>query len=225
MGRDFAHHQLFCDTTDVLAFHRDLLRQLPLILRDQGYRSATEREQTDRVLVVGPPGRWIWIYDSVATGDAPGNDEVEHLAKLFSTFSPVVDIFMYDSMQLHFFLYQDGQRCDQFVSAPAYYLAMLQRQEPSTAYQEQDFYGQPETWGLFLTQPMDSAALRKVWQQKGAEDILDKTADLVGWDSAICHGGYTINDDGYEFRYDEHPNCTKTSFATARTYYFVKTST
>jgi hypothetical protein len=201
------------------------LLQLPLILLDQGYQATTESEQVDRVLVVGPPSRWIWIYDSLAAGDAPSNVEVERLAKLLSTYSPVVDIFMYDSTQLHFILYQHDQRCDHFVSAPAYYLAMLQQQEPSTVYQEYDFYGQPETWNMFLTRPMDRAALRKAWQQKGAEDILDTTADLVGWDAAICHGGYMINDDGYEFRYDEHPNSRKTPFAMARTYYFVKTST
>jgi hypothetical protein len=143
MGHDFAHHHVFSHSTDLQTFHATLLQRLLYTLRTQGYEPTEQSEDADRILVVGPLGRWIWIYDSAASGDNPANQAVADLAQAVSTVGTVVDTFVYDSSLLHFFLYRHGKRADQFVTAPDFYLTMLRQREPETTYQAHDFAGQP----------------------------------------------------------------------------------
>jgi hypothetical protein len=144
MGQDFAHHHIFSDSTNLHTFHAALLQRLPYLLRTVGYEISDHNEhvhQTDRVLVVGPPGRWIWIYDSAASGDNPSNQTVAALAQAISTFGSVVDTFVYDSALLHFFLYRHGKCVDQFVNLPDFYLSMRRKSEPEMVDQAHDYRG------------------------------------------------------------------------------------
>jgi hypothetical protein len=222
MGQDFAHHHVFSHSTHLQTVHATLLQRLLYTLRTQGYEPTEQSEDADRILVVGPPGRWIWIYDSAASGDNPANQAVADLAQAVSTVGTVVDTFVYDSSLLHFFLYRHGKRADQFVTAPDFYLTMLRQREPETTYQAHDFAGQPAVWQELLLPAYTSTMLRTIWQQSAALMILEQTANLVGWNEIVCHGGYTIQDDGFVFGYNEYFREEEYNISHVHIYQFVK---
>jgi hypothetical protein len=225
MGLDFANYQVFAGNTNIKEFHKSLLSQFPELMVKNGFQSITQSEEADRIIVVGPPGRWIWIYDSYAEGINPANHYLKELAIALSGYGEVVTIAMYDSAIVHFFLYQKGDKIDQFVSSPSFYFWYMKKWEPQATYEESDFYGRPEKWSEFLLNSTKPNVLKTVWQQKRADEILQQTANVMGWHPVLCQGGYIISNDGYyDFRYDEYFEFMEieVTLSGTRTYYFAK---
>ncbi len=225
MGIDFANYQVFAGRSNAEVIYRDLLSQLPELMVKNGFQAVTQSEDVDRAIVIGPPDRWICVYDSSVKGINPTSQKAEQLAVALSDFGPVVNIAMYDSSIVHFFLYQQGHKVDQFVSASSFYLWYMKKWQPQAGYKESDFYGQLERWSGFLLAPNDADALKLAWKQKLPHDILQQTAKVVGWDSALCQGGYMVSDDGqFNFRYDEYFKSKqfKVNLSEVQTFHFRK---
>ena len=223
MGVDFANYQIFGGDVYAEETYSNLLSQIPELIIENGFKTTTQEEESDRSIVVGPPGRWIWVYDSYARGINPTNHDVEQLAIALSGYGAVVNIAMYDTAIVHFFLYQHEYLVDRFVSAPWFYLGYIKKWQSHARFEESDFYGQPEKWAEFLTYSTDLNKLREAWQQKLPEDILRQTALVFGWDPILCQGGYIVSDDGYyDFRYDEYFEFKRmeVDFSAIQVYYF-----
>ena len=223
MGVDFANYQVFAGNSGAEELHCNLVSQIPDLMAKNGFQTTIQGDGVDRTVVIGPPGRWIWIYDSYATGINPTKHEVGQLATELSVYGAVVNIAVYDSSMIHFFLYNKGRKVDQFVNAPSFYIWYMKKWQPQTKHKEDDFYGQPERWTEILTDSTTLEELRQAWQQKLPNDILQQTAHLVGWDLGSCQGGYIVSDDDYaDFRYDEYFNWQKieVDFSSVRTFYF-----
>jgi hypothetical protein len=69
-----------------------LLFQFPKLMARNGFQAIPQEDGADRSIVIGPPGKWIWIYDSYARGIDPTNHGVEQLAIELSTYGEVVNI-------------------------------------------------------------------------------------------------------------------------------------
>lgn len=69
MGIDFASYQLFTGNSGAKEVHNHLLTHFPELVVKNGFQSVAQSEEADRIIVIGPPGRWIWIYDSYAGGN------------------------------------------------------------------------------------------------------------------------------------------------------------
>jgi len=200
MGTDFSCHRCFAAAADARGRRQELIRHLTSSLRRAGYvpPSAPEGLQgfMERRLVIGPPGRWIWVGDSAAsTGDWAC---FEQLSRDLSTLVPVVDIRMSDSAAVHFSLYEQGRRQDQFGNLAFPF------DEFATAAEALALRGQPERWTQYLHDPTQTGALRAVWAQgllSSATEILERTAALLGWHPVLCSTGYTVHPDGLPVSY------------------------
>ena len=90
MGLDFANYQVFAGNTNAKKFHNNLLSQFPELMVKNGFQSITQSEEADRIIVIGPPGPWVWIYDSYAEGINPANHYLKELAIALSGYGEVV---------------------------------------------------------------------------------------------------------------------------------------
>lgn len=206
MGLDFASYQIFCGNDEPEQFHQQMIVNLPQLLLDLNYKASTATRKENRVIVVGPPGRWVGIFDSYAQGINPIDKDVGQFAQGLSKYGAVVNVSVYDSAILHLYLYRNGNKDDQYVNAASFHVDMLKKWEPDRAYKEEDFYGNPEKWKEFIIPYNDITALQTAWSEKSScIEILKKTAELVGWDPHLCLMGYMVRDDGtYEIPYSEY---------------------
>jgi len=203
MGADFSCHHCFTAAADARGRRQELLRHLTSSMRRAGYvpPSAPEGIQgfMERCLVIGPPGRWIFVGDSAAsTGDRAC---FEQLSRDLSTLVPVVDIHMSDSAAVHFSLYEQGQLRDQFGNLAFPFCAF------ATDAEARALRGQPERWTRYLLDPTQTGALRAAWVQglrSRATEILERTAALLGWHPVLCTTGYTVHPDGVPMSYKEY---------------------
>lgn len=218
MGTDCSCHQCFAAAADARRRRQELLRHLTSSMRRAGYVPASAPEGMpgfmERRLVIGPPGRWIWVGDSAAsTGDWAC---FEQLARDLSTFVPVVDMWMSDSAAVHFSLYEQGQLRDQCGNLAFPFF------EFETAAEALAFRGQPERWTRYVLDPTQTGALRAAWVQgllSSATEILERTAVLLGWHPVLCPTGYTVHPEGLPVSYKEYV-AGRMDLAGCRAYHF-----
>ncbi len=149
--------------------------------------------------MVGPAGRWIFVGDTAGSNETADPDAFAALSTALSTVLPIVEVHMSDSAALHMHLYQSGSLIDQYGNAAFSFFKFKTLEEAA------EFKGNPELWAEYLLAPDSVDQLRTIWVQDwGADSILADTAKLFGWDSQLCFLGYTLDEEGLGFKYDEY---------------------
>lgn len=213
MGDDFTNHQVFAGETNQLEFRKQLIVALKNCLPGNSFTEVS-MDEAERIIAVGPTGRWICIYDSYGNGDDAHPLLFQQLSTQLSQFAPVVDIHMDDSAAVHFYLYNNGARCDQFGNAKSVGRRWKDKDE------EQHFKGKPELWAGFVE---DTTALKTAWEQKEATKILSDMAQILGWEHLLCSVGFTIDYDGVPVYYKEHLEDEHINLSAFDELYFRKT--
>lgn len=199
MGVDFSNHQFFAGIGDAVKIRESIIQDVRFALRVDGFEETTDGEIADRTLIVGPPGRWIWIGDSTGSTESADPGAFEALSLRVSALGPVIDVMMSDSAAVHFYLYRDGELVDRFGNAefPFYQF--------KTDEQADHYRGKPNLWSDLLLSRGAVGELRAAWVQEWrADEILDSTARLMGWNPDLARVGYTLDDEGIGIRCDEH---------------------
>lgn len=120
MGAKFTNVQVLCEGADVAAFHARVVAAVRERLGRSGLRELAEGdpERAVRTAVIGPPGRWIAIYDQ----DTEDLDDrkLEQLAAAISVAlaAPSVSVLVFDSDLLALGLFDRGRRIGEFVRDP-----------------------------------------------------------------------------------------------------------
>jgi hypothetical protein len=197
MGDDFSQHQFHAGAGDPDEGRRQLLLHLRRVLHQAGYDEVAAEADADRSLVVGPAARWVQVGDSAGSTEWADPQAFADLAAALSTLAPVIDVQMSDAAAVHFSLYRDGRRVDQFGNAAFPFFAFTNPDDAA-------FYrGRPELWADLLVRPDDVTRLRAAWVQEWkASEILASTGDLFGWDSRLAWCGYTFDAEGVPEKWD-----------------------
>jgi hypothetical protein len=197
IGDDFSQHQVYAAAGDPDEARRRLLLHLRRVLHQAGCDEVAAEADADRSFVVGPAARWVQIGDSAGSTETADPQVFADLAAALSTLAPVIDVDMSDSAAVHFYLYRDARRVDQFGNAAFPFYAFT---NPNDAA----FYrGCPDLWADLLVRPDDVERLRDAWVQMwGASEILATTGDLFGWDPRLSWCGYTFDAEGVPEKWD-----------------------
>jgi hypothetical protein len=191
MGDDFSQHQFYAGADDPDEMRRRLLLHLRRVLHHAGYDEVAAEASADRSLVVGPAAHWVQIGDSAGSTESADPQAFAALAAALSTLGPVIDISMSDAAAVHFYLYRDGRRVDQFGNAAFPFYAFTDPDEAAL------YRGRPDLWADLLLRPDEVERLRGAWVQGwGASEILATTGELFGWDPQLSWCGYTFDADG-----------------------------
>jgi hypothetical protein len=194
MGVDFSSHWIFTGNESGERTRNSVIEVLQQTLLQAGYRIASKKRPGDRDIVIGPPGRWIWIGDSASHMDLSGLKRFASLSQSLSKLAPVVDLEMGDSVEILFSLYRQGCLVDAFRNEACFSL-------PSETGAAQ-FLGKADLWADFLRPPFRVENLRSIWIQGGeANEILTQTVRLLGFDPELSGVGYTIDYDGIPEKY------------------------
>ncbi len=199
MGYDFYNLQLFCgNKQQQMQNYLQLLEHVSDFWRDSGYQLTVSEEESDRVVVIGSPTRWVWVYDSAAP-------DHEMLLSSLANYWSVVSLSVWDDSFLNIFLHRNGKCVDQYCNAPEMYIRGLKRKHPELNYEEADFHGQTSQWVDYLYNPKQRDDLQQVWKNVARPyEILDQMAQLVGWDAKAVRAGYLVYDEGmYEIPFAE----------------------
>ena len=199
MGDDFSNRQCYVGNEG-----RDELRlrvrcRLIEVLTSTGYVEVPSETEATRSLVIGPPGRWIFIGDTA--GSTEGGDPIAFasLSAALSTLVPVVDVQMSDSAAVHIYLYKNGSLVDKYGNAAFPFFEFKNEEEAA------GLKGHPDLWKDYVIPPYTIEDLRAAWVQDwGADSILGNTAKLLGWDQRLSCVGYTLDDEGLGIKYDEY---------------------
>ncbi len=201
MGYDYASRQLFCRGADLSTCRQDAVRLIRGTLLESGYREVAREDEADRSLVVGPPGRWLFIGDTAGTTRTHDWDAFHALTAALSTSSPVAEIEMSDTCVLHLTLYRSGEKVDTFGTG-IFPWWLFESEEQAAEYA-----GHPEQWEDLLPPEASVDALRAAWAVRtppgDVTEILDTTAALFGWDPELIEVGYTRGGEGIPIRYDQ----------------------
>jgi hypothetical protein len=198
VGADFSSHWFFAGAADPASARTALVERICQALHQAGFEQVAREEDAKRSLVVGPPGRWIFIGDSAGSTEWVDSESFDSLSHAISALGPIVDVKMSDSAAIHFYLYQQGQLVDNFGNA-AFPFYRFATEEESALYR-----GKPERWTDLLISKTTVDALRSAWVQEWrASEILWETARLLGWDPELLWVGYTFDDEGIPMKYDE----------------------
>jgi hypothetical protein len=175
-----------------------VIAELRRFFQWSGFEETTDEGRADRSIVIGPAGRWLFVGDSAGSTEWTDPEGFQSLSLALSERSPVVDTRMSDDAAIHFYLYRDGRRQDQFGNAAFPFYRFACEEEAAS------FRGKPELWADLLTDPGQVHALRAAWiQEWQAREILAATARLLGWDLHLLWVGYTYDDEGMPTKYDE----------------------
>jgi hypothetical protein len=198
MGADFSNHRLFAGMADATACRTAAIGALRSFFLDNDFEEVAEEDDADRSVVVGPPGRWIFVGDSAGSTECADPEAFDALSRALSSQAPLVSSKMSDDAALHFYLYRQGRLEDRFGNAAFPFFAFATEEEALA------FRGKPELWGDLLVDPTQVPALCAAWvQQWRARDILSTTAQLLGWEPELLWVGYTYDDEGIPMKYDE----------------------
>jgi hypothetical protein len=198
MGDDFSRHQFYAGPGDAEEMRRRLLLHLRRVLHQAGYDEVAAEADADRSFVVGPAARWVQIGDSAGSTESADPQAFADLAAALSTLAPVIDVDMSDAAAVHFSLFRDGRRVDQFGNAAFPFYVFTDPDEAAS------YRGRPELWADLLLRPEDVTRLRAAWVQEWkACEILATTRELFGWDPRLSWCGYTFDAEGVPEKYDE----------------------
>ncbi len=180
MGDDFSAFKLHrADKLQVASW-------LEQHLRDGGYEACTPEEAT-RSLVLGPPGEWLHV------GDTVGMCPVQHepftaLAAGLSHLADTVMVVMSDSCVFALELWRAGARVDQYASGefPWFHFQDEEAAKP--------FRGHPELWTFAPRNELTEAFAGRNYFTIGK---------LLGWPQATLMVGYTQDWDGMPVHWRE----------------------
>lgn len=143
-------------------------------------------EEAERSLAVGPPGRWVGVYDEDTEDQDP-----RKIRRLAERLSAAVDgyaagILVHDSDILWLVLCHRGRKIDEYDSNPEY----LGKRPP--ARRRKALAGQPELWARLLVAGASPVRLREVWERRPrfAEETVAAMAPLLGWDEDLTAVGW-----------------------------------
>jgi hypothetical protein len=198
MGADFSNRWFFASEAVAAEARAAVVGCFCDALQNAGFHEVMYEEEADRSLVVGPPGRWVFIGDSAGSTEKAAEEDFDALSHTLSTLGPVVAVKMSDGVAVHFYLYRHGRLIDKFGNAKFPFFSFATEQE-AVPYQ-----GHPELWSDLLLSPDAVHALRSIWVQEWkANEILAETGRLLGWDPELSEVGYTYDDEGLPIKYDE----------------------
>lgn len=212
MGDDFSNRQCFVGEQPVQEIRSYIINTIVSELVSTGYSEIDTETEATRSLVIGPPGRWIFIGDTTGSTETNDSRAFTSLSLALSRVTPVIDVLMSDSAAVHLHLYKYGDLVDKYgnMAFPFYF---FENKECAA-----EFEGNPELWAEYLVKPFNENDLRKIWCQVivGTSDIqnrenncepyriLGETADMLGFDPDLCFTGYTIDFEGIGEKYSEH---------------------
>ena len=197
MGADFSTHWFFAGTTDAAEARAAVIDRSRQALIQAGLREVAMEEAAERSLVVGPPGRWIFLGDSAGSTEWADPEGFDDLSRALSGLGPVVDVKMSDSAAVHFYLHRGGRPVDRFGNA-AFPFHRFEAEEGAR------YRGQPELWADLLLSPNTVDALRSAWVQEWrASEILAETGRIFGWAPELSWVGYSFDDEGIPTKYDD----------------------
>jgi len=124
MGSFFTNVQVFAGTAPrgrEDEIHGAIVASLRADAKAKGLSAASADEQADRTIFVGPPGRWISVYDEAS--ESQSLDVLDELAGTLSraTGCPTLGILVHDSDVLILRLFEAGELRDAYNSQPAYF--------------------------------------------------------------------------------------------------------
>ncbi|MFN7955015.1 MAG: hypothetical protein U0610_25030, partial [bacterium] len=172
MGASFTNLQVFADERDRDAVHARVLAAVRTRLAGTGWLELDDAPEAsvDRRVVVGPPGRWIAIYDQ-ATEDL----DASHLDALAAALSsaidqPTVSVQVFDSDHLVLGLFEGGARRASYLRDPE------QPRRPKAAA----LVGWQRV--LLPGKTVADVAAALAHDEVFVEEKLGELADVVGWE-------------------------------------------
>ena len=184
VGSFFTNVQIHTGQADAAAARARLIEALRQSAATEGFVEAGSGEP-DRTILVGPPGRWIAVYDEATEGQDP--KLLDALATTLSRAleSDAVSILVHDSDVLELRLFERGKLIDSFNSNPSYFGRVSAKLRAAGR-------GQADRWKKLLTEGATVEQLRKEWMEERtfADDTLRNTAALIGIDPLRASVGY-----------------------------------
>src|SRR5437764_7641870 len=119
MGDDYSNRQIHVGDSEPASGRDRVKGHLRDVMLGLGYLESDKPADDARVFAIGPPARWICLYDSFYAGDPDDEDRSETISLLLSTCAPIVEIDMDDTAAVHLRLYDSGSRLDQFANGYA----------------------------------------------------------------------------------------------------------
>lgn len=194
MGYDYSNHHVFVGKRDAGEVRQAVVDKICSL---RGNLTKDECA-ADRSIVVGPPGRWIFVGDSAGSTETPDPEAFDGLACQLSRIAPTISIKMSDSAIVHILLYADGRLVDKFGNGTFPWFRFTSPDEA------QPFRGELENWTHLLVSPTQADALRTAWSHDGdVTSIVERTARLFGMHADLIQTGYSVFDEDIEIKYDE----------------------
>ena len=159
-------------------------------------RACTLVEEADRSIVVGPPGRWIFVGDTASGTDDGDPAAFDALAEGLSESAPTLAIRMSDSACVHLYLYHQRELVDRFGTGKFPFYPFDSEDEAAS------FRGVEQDWAPYALGVEGPEMLRSVWDSKhNANGIVSVTATVLGIDPTLAGCGFTIFDESDEIYY------------------------
>jgi NADH:ubiquinone oxidoreductase subunit len=194
MGFDFQNQHVFVGEQDAELVRAAIVEYVGSTFAG---RSCSE-DEAERSIVIGPPGRWIFVGDSAGGTENGDAESFDALSKSLSRIAPTLAIKMSDSAIIHFYLYSKESVIDKFGNGK---LPMFLFRNSDEASQ---FAGDCEKWAALLVDPKKIDLLRRTWSQdEDATSLLIDTAQLFGLHPELCKAGYTIFNESDEIKYSD----------------------
>jgi hypothetical protein len=208
MGDDYSNLQVYISTGNDTIARNQVIGVAVEILQQVGYIEVDQADKHDRVIVVCPPSRTLWLtlYDSAAywTEDdlIHSVEEAENFGRLLSDrIGPIIQLEVSDSALVQLKLFAQGKLIDQYADS----LSFSSWKDDA---EKQAWRGKEEVWAsLFNLDLSAQEKLRSTWDLRDDNwsmarmDILSQTAELIGWNWRFASTGYTWGMDGIPISY------------------------
>ncbi len=192
MGYDFQNQHVFVGDRDAKIVRSEITEYISTTLATD----PCPLSEAERSIVVGPPGRWIFVGDSAGGTENGDAESFDSLSIDLSRIAPTLAIKMSDSAIVHFYLYSNEVIIDKFGNGtfPFYLFRNSAEARP--------FVGDCKKWAEYMLKPNQLDILRRTWSQDGdATEVLTNTALLFGLHPKLCTTGYTTFDEAEEIKY------------------------
>lgn len=192
MGYDYSSIHVFAGGSDADATRSRVVERI----RDAIPGRLSAEGEANRSVVVGPPGRWIFVGDSASATDGGDPAAFDTLVGELSMVAPVLAIYMSDSACVHLYLHHDRALIDRFGTGKFPFFPFDSEDEAAS------FRGVEQKWAPFTLDIDGPATLRSVWDTKpNADGIVRATANVLGIDPALAGCGFTVFDEAEEIHY------------------------
>lgn len=192
MDFDYSNHQVFAGAVDADGVRATIIDRL----RDLFPERSTGERDAIRSIVVGPPGRWVFVGDTAGSTERADPVAFDEMSMLLSRVAPTLSVKMSDSAIVHLLLYREGRLVDRFGNGTFPFSRFRSEEEAAP------FRGIITEWSPYLVPGHRPEDLRREWSQEGdATEIMEETARLLGVKSCLMKVGYSIFDEADEIKY------------------------